>query len=233
MSEFRLSFPACLIAGKNRLAAEDLLTLSSVTFPVGVRTSEDAVILLALQNSCPEKCAGWDAFFIEALTDFIVHYCYPQGSLDEINAAWLVRMLSTDGAVNSPLELELLLHAIEVSASVPSSLAAFALDQLRLAIEEDIGAYRLIRPADGPGITRHDLDYTHRILRDAVGRERIVLSFQEISVLRRIDAATAACLNHPGWHALMAAIEMCEEDSLRRGPWLRLSHGMPAVEDAA
>ena len=110
MSEFRLAFPACVIAGKHRLTAEDIVLLRKHTFPEGIRTSDHVVVLLALNNSCPEKCPEWNTFFIEQLAGFIVDYTYPQGSLDEINVAWIMRMFTTDGVVNSALELELILH---------------------------------------------------------------------------------------------------------------------------
>ena len=105
MSEFRLAFPACVIAGKHRLTAEDIVLLRKHTFPEGIRTSDHVVVMLALNSSCPEKCAEWNTFFIEQLAGFIVDYTYPQGSLDEINVAWIMRMFTTDGVVNSALEL--------------------------------------------------------------------------------------------------------------------------------
>jgi hypothetical protein len=140
MSEFRFAFPACVIAGKHRLAAEDIGLLRKYTFPDGIRTADDVVVMLALNNACPEKCHEWNSFFVEQLSAFIVHYSYPQGSLDEINVAWLMRIVATDGVVNSPLELELLLHVIEISAYVPDELRAFALDQLRLLAVERLSA---------------------------------------------------------------------------------------------
>ncbi|MGO7259236.1 hypothetical protein ACCT32_37545, partial [Rhizobium brockwellii] len=75
-------------------------------------------------------------------------YTYPQGSLDEINVAWIMRMFSTDGVVNSALELELILHVMEISAVVPGELRALALDKLRLAITDNIGGYKLSRAVD-------------------------------------------------------------------------------------
>jgi hypothetical protein len=231
MSEFRLSFPACLIAGKNQLAADDLLFLRNYTFPNGLRTSDDVLVLMTLQNCCPEKCDEWEVFFIEALTDFIVHYSYPQGSLDEINVAWLVRLLSTDGVVNSPLELRLILNVIETSANVPPALGAFALDQLRLAIEDGVGAYALTRPIARPGITRHDLDYVGRILRHKQDAGRLALSPVKIAVLERIDAVIRSASNHPGWQDLMDMVVTRTEDRPIASRWLRVPDAMLTKQD--
>jgi hypothetical protein len=232
MSELRQSFPAHLIAGKSRLAADDVLFLRNYTFPLGLRTSDDVLVLMALQNSCPEKCDEWDAFFIEALTDFIVHYSYPQGSLDEINVAWLVRLLSTDGVVNSPLELRLILNVIEASSNVPPELGAFALDQLRVAIEEGVGAYALTRPITRPGITRHDLDYICRILRSKRDAGRLALSPLKIAVLERTAAATKSNFNHPGWDDLLDAIIIRSEDRPTVSRWLRVPDAMLTIQGA-
>ncbi len=122
--------------------------------------------MLALNNSCPEKCPEWNSFFVESLASFIVNYSYPQGSLDEINVAWITRMFATDGIVNSELELELVLHIMEISSHVPDELRAFALDQLRLAITDDVGSYKLARAVDRRGVTRQDVDFIMRVLQE-------------------------------------------------------------------
>ncbi|MBB3159683.1 hypothetical protein E0I74_25980 [Rhizobium laguerreae] len=222
MSEFRLAFPACVVAGKHRLTAEDIVLLRKHSFPEGIRTSDDVVAMLALNNSCPEKCADWNAFFVEQLAGFIVHYTYPQGSLDEINVAWIMRMFTTDGVVNSALELELILHVMEISADVPVELRALALDQLRLAITDNIGGYKLSRAIDRRGITRQDIDYAMRIFRSVAEGGTIPVSSVEYGVLQQIEQATLRGANHPHWAAIMAAVELRDYAEPRRSRWLRI-----------
>jgi hypothetical protein len=223
MSEFRLSFPASVIAGKHRLVADDIGLLRKHTFPEGIRTSDDVVVMLALNNSCPEKCPEWNAFFVEQLAGFIVNYTYPQGSLDEINVGWMMRMFSTDGAVNSALELEVILHVMEVSAYVPDELRAFALDQLRLAICDNVGGYKLSRAVDRKGIARQDVDYVMRVLRGVSDRGVITVTSVTYGVLRRIESATLPSANHPRWPEIMAAVQLREyAEPSRRSRWLRI-----------
>lgn len=222
MSEFRLAFPACVVAGKHRLTAEDIVLLRKHSFPEGIRTSDDVVVMLALNNSCPEKCAEWNAFFVEQLAGFIVQYTYPQGSLDEINVAWIMRMFTTDGVVNSALELEAILHIMEISADVPGELRALALNQLRLAITDGIGGYKLSRAIDRKGITRQDVDFTMRIFRSIAEGGIIPVSQAEYEVLQRIDRATIPGANHPHWAGIMAAVELREYAEPRRSRWLRI-----------
>ncbi|MBA5804355.1 MULTISPECIES: hypothetical protein [Rhizobium] len=232
MSEFRLAFPACVVAGKHRLTAEDIVLLRKHSFPEGIRTSDDVVAMLALNNSCPEKCADWNAFFVEQLAGFIVHYTYPQGSLDEINVAWIMRMFTTDGVVNSALELELILHVMEVSANVPGELRALALDQLRLAITDNIGGYKLSRAIDRRGITRQDIDYAMRIFRSVAEGGTIPVSSVEYGVLQQIEQATLLGANHPQWAGIMAAVELRDYAEPRRSRWLRIVDEEPVAEAA-
>lgn len=234
MNEFRFSFPASLIAGKSRLSAEDLMTLRKVTFPDGIRTPDDAITLLALQNACLEKCEQWNTFFVEALAEFVVHHSHPQGLLSENKVDWLICMLSDDGVVKSPLELEAILHIIEVSSDRSTDLSTLALDQLRLAITRGAGAYtRPTDPAHRPCITLRDLDYINRILRAAYDRGRLLLSAPEIAVLSKIAAATSAAVNHPGWEELMACVQLREEERPRTSRWLRVSDDIFASDGRA
>lgn len=223
MGEFRFAFPACVIAGKQRLAAEDISLLRKYSFPDGVRTPDDVVVMLALNNTCPEKCPEWNSYFVEQLAAFIVHYSYPQGSLDEINVAWLMRMVATDGIVNTPLELELVLHVMEASAYVPDELRAFALDQLRVAIAENVGAYHLGRSVARRGITRQDIDYVMRILRDLSDGGIMTVQPLTWGVIMRIGEETLPASNHPRWAMLTAALRLMEyAEPPRRSRWLRI-----------
>lgn len=228
MSEFRLAFPACVIAAKHRLAVEDIGLLRKHTFPDGIRTADDVVTMLALNNSCPEKCPEWNAFFVEQLAGFIVDYSYPQGSLDDVNAAWLIRVVSTDGVINSALELELVLHVMEMAAFVPDELRAFALDQLRLALCESIGGYKLSRATDRAGITRQDVDFVMRVLRGVSDGGVISLSRVTYDVMMRLAEATDPAANHPRWAQILQAVRLVEfAHAPRRSRWLRI------VEDTA
>lgn len=229
MSEFRLAFPACVIAGKHRLSAEDIGLLRKHSFPEGVRTPDDVGVMLALHNFCPEKCPEWNSFFVESLASFIVNYSYPQGSLDEINVAWITRMFATDGIVNSELELELVLHIMEISSHVPDELRAFALDQLRLAVTDNIGAYKLVRAVDRRGVTRQDVDFIMRVLRSICEAGVIPVGQLTYDVLHRIGAETRPSANHPRWADILRALELREYTSPRTSRWLRLVDDEQAV----
>jgi hypothetical protein len=235
MSGFRFSFPACVIAGKGRIAADDILMLRKYAFPDGIRSSEDALTLFALNDSCPEQSPEWSTYFVESLAAYLMRGTAPTGRIDDTRAGWLMRTIAADGAVHSALELELLLHAMEVASEVPESLSAFALDQIRLAFEPAArGAYHAARPASA-GITAFDLTYVWRVLRGAQERGRLVLSPLEARVLREIDELADPAAHHPAWREMIAAVVTYERprEVLRTGPWLVTDAGHRLAEEVA
>ena len=235
MSGFRFSFPACVIAGKGRIEADDVLMLRKYAFPDGIQSSEDALALFALNECCPGSGSEWAGYFVESLTTFLVRDSEPTDIINDGKAGWLMRTIATDGAIHSELELELLLHVMEVASEVPESLSAFALDQLRLAMTHDArGAYHKSRPA-AEGITAHDLAYIWRVLRGALERGRLMLSPIEAQVLREIDSLAVPSAHHPAWCEMMAAVMMLERprETLRTKRWLAIEDRCLLEEVAA
>jgi len=171
MSELRLSYPACVIAGKTRLTAEDIGILREHVFAGGLTSSQDAMILLAINSSCSEKCPEWHHYFIETMTNFIVHCSDPQGAMDEWKADWLVAMISTRGVINSPIEVDLLFHVIDISSRIPDNLSIFALEQIRLAITDEIGAWAVMRGSRQHGLQKSDVMLIARVM-SAIARSR-------------------------------------------------------------
>jgi len=171
MSELRLSYPACVIAGKTRLTAEDIGILREHVFAGGLTSSQDAMILLAINSSCSEKCPEWHHYFIETMTNFIVHCSDPQGAMDEWKADWLVAMISTRGVINSPIEVDLLFHVIDISSRIPDNLSIFALEQIRLAITDEIGAWAVMRGSRQHGLQKSDVTRIARVM-SAIARSR-------------------------------------------------------------
>lgn len=171
MGELRLSYPACVIAGKTRLTVDDIAILREHVFVPGITASQDAVILLAINGSCSEKCPEWHHYFIDAMTEFIVRSCYPQGAMDEWNADWLIAMISTRGVVNSRIELDLLFHVIDISTQIPDSLSIFALEQIRMGMTEDAGAWAGLRDSRQNGLQKADILLIARVM-SAIARSR-------------------------------------------------------------
>jgi hypothetical protein len=234
MSNFAVRYPASAIADKHRLTADDILLLRKHMFPKGLTSVDDVRQLLALHRSPSEKCAQWDNWFVEMMTAFIVVHSSPHYSLDERNAEWLIALVSQHGVVETAAELELVLHAMEMSRSVPDILSAFALDQLRIALERKVGAYGESRKAKRRGIGIDDIEFVHRILRGAMVAGKVVLRRREVAVLDRIDAAVQGQMNHPAWRALIGSIsERTPDGHASATPWLQAQIDDAALDEAA
>jgi hypothetical protein len=116
MRDFRLSFPACIIAGKTRLDEHDVVLLKTYSLPDGVRDWRDAMTLLVLNACCPQKCVEWQSYFIESMTFYIVEIREPKNGFDQNKLQWLTDMFTTDGLANSPIESRLLQHVMDMLA---------------------------------------------------------------------------------------------------------------------
>ncbi len=208
MSEVRLSYPACIIAGKPRLTSDDMMILRTDVFPEGVTSSDDVATLLAIHGSPAEKCPEWCRYFIESMTGFIVDQAYPQGSLDEINATWLQEMVSVDGLITKVTELDLLLHVIDRSVIVPGSLVALALDQIRFALTGRQGIWATLRGTLEPVLTTADMDFLYRVLRHACYKGRYVLAPAAVEALAAIDATLRPEGHSADWDDLMLSIDI-------------------------
>ncbi len=124
---------------------------------------------------------------------------------------------------------------MEVASEVPESLSAFALDQIRLALDPGArGAYHVARPPSS-GIDAFDLAYIWRVLRGAMERGRLMLSPLEALVLREIDELADPEANHPAWREMMAAVVTYDrpKEVLRSGPWLVTDLGHRLAEEVA
>jgi len=235
MSGFRFSFPACVIAGKGRIMSDDILTLRKYAFPDGIRFSEEADILFALNASCPEPSPEWATYFVESLSAYVVRNSGTAGVIDDKKSRWLQGALSRNGAIRFELGLELLLHAMEIANEVEESLSAFALDQLRLALQpQPRGAYASLRPPS-PGVSEFDLAYVWRVLRPALVRGRLMLSPLEAEVLRKIDHLAPTGAHHAAWQEMIGMMMTLDrpDDPLRNDRWLAIDNRSLLDEELA
>lgn len=234
MSNFPLRYPASVVAGGHRFTAGDILLLRKHMFPRGLTSADDAEQLLTLHRCPVEKCPEWDNWFIETMTAYVVVHCYPQYSLDELNAEWLIALLAQDGVVQSAAELEVVLHAMEMACAVPDILSSFALDQLRLALQGRKGAYSDSRAVKRSGIASQDIEFIYRILRGSLFSGKMVLSAMEVAVLDRIDALARGKVNDPSWGDLMRSISVrTPEGHATATPWLQMLADDIVLDEAA
>lgn len=202
MGELIMSAPVAGLTSINRITAEDVVMLRREVFGDGVVSRGEAEALFALDATAKDKCAEWPDFFVEAVTDYIVHQEKPAGYVSEDNADWLVRTISRDGMVDSRTELELLVHVLEKAKSSPNRLCAYALEQVAHAVIDGKGPLmhggKLV-----PGrIAKAEVELLRRILYAYGGDGNIAITRAEAEVLFSINEQTAAASNDPSWNDL-------------------------------
>lgn len=202
MGELIMSAPVAGLTSKNRIAPEDVVMLRRDVFADGVVTRGEAEALFALDQTAQDKCAEWAPFFVEAVTDYIVHQEKPLGYISQDNADWLVRTISRDGMVDSRTELELLVHVLEKARSSPGKLCVYALEQVAHAVIDGKGPL-MLGGALVPGlIAKAEVELLRRILHAHGGDGNIAITRGEAEVLFRINEQTAQAKNDPSWNDL-------------------------------
>ena len=130
------------IQARGSIKDSDVLRLRRALLDEPQISNDDAEALFALDDACPIKDPAWGDFFVEALTEFVVHQLKPEGYVVAEKAAWLISQLGIDGRLRGNSKLELLIQVIETARWSPPSLAAFALTQVRHGIETGHGPLR-------------------------------------------------------------------------------------------
>lgn len=196
------SAPVAGLSAKDRITAQDVVMLRREVFADGVVTRGEAEALFALDATATDKCQEWPPFFVEAVTDYIVHQEKPAGYISQDNADWLIQTISRDGMVDGLTELELLVHVLEKARSSPGRLSAYALEQVANAVVDGKGPL-MLGGALVPGlIAKAEVDLLRRILYAYGGDGNIAVTRTEAEVLFRINEQTAAGDNDPSWNEL-------------------------------
>ncbi|MCC2113023.1 MAG: hypothetical protein KDJ16_13400 [Hyphomicrobiales bacterium] len=219
------------------ITADDVLALRRLVYDDGGISRAEAEQIFAADEVISDKAPEWGDFFVEAMTDFVVHQETPRGHVSEANAEWLTAMISRDGYVKTSSELEVLLKVIEVAENSPESLEMFALYQVKGAVLESEGVLarggRLKRGVIGSD----EVDMLRRILYAYGGHEGVAISRAEADLLFDLNDHTIEAENCSEWsdlfvkaiaNHLMAAHAWrvpSREDALAREAWLDSDEG--------
>lgn len=189
------------IAGDGRITAEEILELRRMGWADGKMDPNEAESLFAANDACEAPTSEWCDFFVDALTSFVVFTVEPRGYVDEEMAGELIERIDRDGRVGTMVELELLVHVIEVSTSAPAKLRAYALKQLEDAVISGDGPTRngVLSPE---GINPTEVILLRRLIFGAGSERPAGVSRSEAEALFRIKDATLYEVNAPEWQDL-------------------------------
>jgi hypothetical protein len=190
------------ICTRGSIRDSDVLAMRGAFNESGVISTSEAEALVSLNSACRVTDAAWPKFFIEALTDYIVHQAEPDGYIVADKAEWLIGRISRNGRVETNTELELLLNVLEVARWSPPSLSAFALAQVRDAVRTGVGVTRAGQMLGKGMIGQSEIDLLRRILFAFAGDGNIAVTRAEAEVLIEINKVLAPGRSSPAWTEL-------------------------------
>ncbi|MDX2157143.1 MAG: hypothetical protein SFW09_11600 [Hyphomicrobiaceae bacterium] len=196
------SLPLDEIRRRGTIRDSDVSLLRSVWADAEALTAEDADELFGLHGACPVKAPSWSPFFIEALTEYVVHQATPVGYVVAENARWLTAKIGAFGRVETSTELALLVHVIETARWAPPSLAAFALAQVREAIASGTGPLRAGHSPKAGTIAPEEVELVARIIGTHSADIGIPITRGEADALIAINRAITPGGSSPAWSTL-------------------------------
>lgn len=217
------------IVARGEVTADDVLALRGVVFGEITVTPGEVEALFLIDEGTERRVPEWRAFFLEAMTDWLVRQQEPSGYITQDQADWLIARIEADGRVRNGTELELVVRALELADEAPASLAAFGLSLVTRAVVENDGV-----------ISADEVQRMRRLVFALAGPGRMAVTREEAGALFDLNDATRGRDNDPSWtdffmravaNAVTAAAGWAppaRAEALRRQAWLEAPEGDPA-----
>lgn len=194
-------FTASLEAGA-AISAEDVLAIRRAVWPDGVVARAEAETLFELHRAARGAGPEWRAFFIEAITDFVVNGTEPRGYVDDEISAWLIGQLDGDGRTVGEVELELVVKIVEKALNAPAALKTWALARIERCVLSGEGPTRQSGEPRPGVVDEAEVKLMRRLVFAAGGDGAAVVSREEAEMLWRIKDSTLGAANAPEWKTL-------------------------------
>lgn len=192
------------IISRGSIRGEDVARLAHDIRADGIVTTAEADTLFELHEACGVQDAAWPPFFVEALTDHIVHQAEPEGYVNAKNARWLLARIAPDGRVRTKAGLDLLSNVLAKARWAPVSLSCCALEQVLFSLREGGGPLRADRDVATGTITPAEVALLHRNLCSFGSDGHVAITRAEADMLLAIDAALTPGTVDESWVALFA-----------------------------
>jgi len=209
------------ILARGVVGADDVLALRRAVFGEITVTPDEVEALFRIDEGTEKRVPEWRAFFLEAMTDWLVRQQEPSGYITPEQADWLIARIEADGRVRNGTELELVVRALELADEAPAALSAFGLSLVTRAVVENDGI-----------ISADEVQRMRRLVFALAGPGRMMVTREEASALFDLNDATRGRDNDPSWtdffmravaNAITAAagwIPPGREEAMRRQRWL-------------
>lgn len=194
------------ICKRGTIRASDVAALRTVYEASECMARDDAEVLFAVHAACPISAPAWSEFFIEAITEYVVHQATPQGYVVSENARWLTEHIAGFGQVDTSTELSLLVHIVECARWTPPSLTVLGLSQILNAVTTGTGPLRAGRPAEPGIILPPEVLLARRLIAAFGGDTNITVTRAEVDILVAINRAIGPGMSTPDWSDLFIRV---------------------------
>jgi hypothetical protein len=187
------------------ISDDAVLALRRQIWPGGVVDAVQVDEILQLNEQVHRPGKAWIAFFVEAVTEFLLNTSEPRGYLSDMQADWLILRMDRDGRLDSPAKLELLVHLLEKFDATPERMNAYILVQIERAVVFGAGPTRNpddTEPPPAGSITAEECALIRRVIFAPAGYGPAHVSVEEAEMLFRIKDATLGGDNAPEWTTL-------------------------------
>lgn len=190
-----------LARGKN-INAADVISLLQEIYAEGISTRDEAQELIDFDRSLSSVTPGWREFFAATVSDHVINRSTPVGELDDQKTDWLIRSLSLGGRVVTEAGFAALARCIETAKESSSTLIAYAIEQLRVAVIAGEGPAIGARAHFSRMIDEQDVALLRRLLIAGGGREGRPIMRVEAEALFDLHDVVAPDANDAGFEDL-------------------------------
>lgn len=184
------------------VSAEEVLSLRREGWSNGAIDADEADAIFVLNDHLKSSGPEWSDFFVEAISEYIVHSVAPRGYVSEDQGEWLIERIDSNGRLDSMTELELLAKVLEKATGVPEHLRSYALNQIEQAVLTGEGPTRDGGMLEKGNVTDGEASLLRRMIFAAGGDRPAAVSQREAEMLFRLKDATLGADNAPEWKRL-------------------------------
>ncbi len=191
-------------ASGGTISDAEVLQLRASGWADGQIMREEAEAIFASDQAVANPSDIWSDFFVEGLRNFVLNASAPRGYVSDIDAAWLIAMVSQDGKVCSMTELELLVQVIEKGLGVPECLNAYVLNVVEQAVLTGTGPTRDGGALSDTHVSEAEVRILRRVIFGSASERPAAASRAEAELLFRLKDATLHQANAPEFKRLFA-----------------------------
>ncbi len=155
----------------------------------------EADMVFEIDTEVVQKPDGWNDFFVNVITDFLIRQTLPTGYVDPIHATWLMERIDQDQHMSEETEEVLLLNVLRLAEDTPENLEQYALSKIRDKIIARVTTGHLT-------ITSDDVALLRKVLYASGGQGGYGISPSEARFLFDLDEISQNQDNDPSWQKL-------------------------------